>query len=121
MSEAPTFKLVPAPTFEADVGLSLPGGGQATVRLVFRHQGRAALKRWIDGAGDLTDAAFLSAVIAGWRGVHGPQDEAVPFTPEALEALLDAYPSAGSEVFEAYLNELTQGRRKNSNARPVTP
>lgn len=134
------FKLIPNPTFDAPVAITVPGAETpATLAVTWRHKGRKALAEWLRGAGPgagagagatvgadaaptdgataaqpgTSDAAWLGQVIAGWAG---PQDEAgapVAYTPGALGALLDAYPAAGGELLAVYLRALTESRAKN--------
>lgn len=117
MSAALQFRLVPAPTFEALVPVLVPGAtGPAMLRMVFRHKGRRDLEAWmaaaIQGAGG-SDAEWLAKVISGWSGVSDLAGADVPYTSEALAALLDAYPAAGRQIYETYLEALTGERRKN--------
>lgn len=117
MSAALQFRLVPAPTFEAQVSLSVPGAAvPAVLRMVFRHKGRRDLTTWMSAAiqgGGGTDAEWLNQVVVGWSGVADPAGADVPYTLEALAALLDAYPAAGRQIYESYLEALTGERRKN--------
>jgi hypothetical protein len=107
------FRIEPAPTFTATVQVHVPGAGNAPLQLVFKHQGRKALQAWVEGAKGQRDAEFLAQAIAGWDGVVGADDQAVPFSLQALGGLLDDYPAAGEQIFNAYLAELTQARQKN--------
>lgn len=131
------FRIDSTPTFTADVRVSVPGAdAPAVLTLTFRHKGAKALKAWIESAiepkgtllsrlinvifrrqaattGAERDAAFLGAVIDGWRDVETHAGAPVPYGPEALAQLLDAYPAAGGEIFNAYLAALTRGREKN--------
>lgn len=109
------FKIVPNPTFTAEVRISVPGSSEgAPLTLTFRHRGRQELKAWIDRAKDAAnDAAYLGEIIESWRGVEDAEGRPLPYSAEALARLLDAYPPAGAEVFDAYLEALTKGREKN--------
>lgn len=107
------FRLTPNPTFTADVKVTVPGAdAQAVLTLTFRHKGRKALKAWIEGAAERPDAEFLDEVIESWRGVETATG-AVAYSRETLAELLDAYPAAGGEIFDAYLRALTRAREKN--------
>ena len=44
---------------------------------------------------------------AGWKGFDSDYSE------EALAVLLDNYPAAGGELFEAFRRELMEARAKN--------
>lgn len=109
------LKISPAPTFEFDAQISVPGSDQpGTIRLTARHKGRAALAAWIESAGGRKDAEFLGSVLAGWSGVLDEHGAEVPYSERALGDMLDAYPACGRELFEQYLAALTESRRKNS-------
>ena len=108
------LKINPAPAFEFDAQLTVPGAAQpATVRVTARHKGREALAAWIEGAAGSRDPEFLGSVVSGWSGVFDADGAEVPFSSEALARVLDAYPAAGRELFEQYLAALTESRRKN--------
>ena len=108
------FKIDPSPTFTANVKLTVPGQDvPALVAFEFRHQGRAALKAWLDRAAGETDAALLGDVIAGWQDVADAKGAPLAYGAKPLAALLDAYPAAGAEIFHGYLAALTESRAKN--------
>lgn len=108
------FKIAPNPTFTADVKVSVPGqDAPAVLTLTFRHMGRKALKAWIEGAAARQDAEFLDEAIESWRGFENAAGDPLAYSREALAELLDAYPAAGGEIFDAYLRALTRAREKN--------
>ena len=101
------LKLAPEPTFVAAVVVPVPGGTDELINVTFRHQGKAALKQWIEAASTRDDLDSLSEVIAGWTGVEGE------FSRDALAAVLDAYPRAAVAMLEAYVGELGRAAAKN--------
>jgi hypothetical protein len=118
----------PNPVFIAAIAISLPGlvavGGapapQAEITFTFRHQGRKALDAWIAAPADaakagtpLSDVAFLGQVITDWQGVLDEDGSQVVYTPEALDQFLDAYPTAAREIYNGYIDALTESRAKN--------
>lgn len=107
------FKLEPAPTFDATVQITVPGGSPAPLRLQFKHMGKKAVQAWVADAKEREDAEFLMRAVVGWDGVQDAAGSAVPFTEQAFAQLLDAYAASGREIFDAYLRELAQGRAKN--------
>ena len=109
------FRIAPAPTFDAEVLLTVPGAPErAALALTFRHRGRKALRDWIDRAKSAaSDAAYLGEVIEGWKGVEDADGRPLPYSAEALAQLLDAYPASGAELFDQYLDALTRAREKN--------
>ena len=114
------FKLIPNPMFDAPAAITVPGAQDlATLAVTWRHKGRKALADWLRiGRGataedGITDAAWLGEVIAGWAGPLDEAGAAVAYSPAALGALLDAYPTAGGELLAVYLRALTESRAKN--------
>lgn len=105
------FLLQPKPTFEAEVSIATPGGAEGKIKFMFKHKGRKALKEFFetlsDGEVSRPDHEALLDLVGGWKGV----DE--PFSPEALETLLDNYPAAAQAIFQAYHKLLLEGRAKN--------
>jgi hypothetical protein len=101
------LKLAPEPTFVAAVTVPVPGGSDELINVTFRHQGKAALKVWIDAAASRDDLDSLSEVIVGWSGVEAE------FSRDALAAVLDAYPRAAVSMLESYVGELGKAAAKN--------
>lgn len=105
------FTLNPNPTFKTDVTIPTTDG-DGVIEIEFRHKGRKALKAYFDSLGEGDDARkdtdALSELIAGWGKIDAE------YTPEALETLLDNYPTAAKAIFEAYNKGLFEGRQKNS-------
>lgn len=104
------FVLQPKPTFKSEVIINTPQG-EGKVKFEFKHMGRKSLKAFFEslGEGDTArqDSEALLDLVAGWEGV----DE--KFSPEALDTLLDNYPSAAKAIFEAYNRGLFEGKQKN--------
>ena len=107
------FQLEPNPTFTAPVSIPLPGGETATVDFTFAHMGRKALQRFLDRVKDLPDAEAVGDVVDGWSGVAGADGEPLPYTEEALAAMLDNYHGASLAILQTYIRELTGQRVKN--------
>ena len=103
------FKIQPNPTFTAKVGISVPGTAKpAEIEVEFKFLKRSAVKEfWDTLTGDRKDAEALAEVIVGWKGVDQP------YSPAALETLLDNYPAAARDLFNAFSNELMASRQKN--------
>lgn len=115
------LRIVPNPTFWAPVRITVPGEAQpAQIELQFRHLGKQALRAWVESGrapapdGSLpTDAQWLGEVVAGWSGPVDEAGQPAPFTPAAFSAVLDAYATAGREIYDAYLAALSESRAKN--------
>lgn len=107
------FKIVPKATFGVDVSISVPGAAPAVVRVEFKHLPKSALPGYFSGLQGKTDAEALAEIVVGWEGVD------VPYSPQALATLVDNYPAAAAELFEAFRSELMEARRKNSLPSPT--
>lgn len=112
---AAMFKIVPNPTFTFPVKLSRPDSdAPATVTVTFRHKGARALQEWLKAAGTSgDDAAYLDQVIDSWSGVEKDDGAPLPYSVDALRTLLDAFPSSGRELVQAYHSRLSDARAKN--------
>lgn len=115
------LRIVPNPTFWAPVRITVPGQAQpAQIELQFRHLGKQALRGWVESGrtpnpdGSLpTDVQWLGQVVADWRGPVDEGGRAETFAPAAFAAVLDAYATAGPEIYSAYLAALSESRAKN--------
>lgn len=110
------FKLVPDPTFPVRVRITVPGQADLSdLVLTCKYKPRDALRAWIESAKNsiASDAQFIGEVVDGWgENVQGPDGQPLPFTQDALAALLNNYPAAGSEIVDAYVKELSESRAK---------
>jgi hypothetical protein len=108
------FKLTPAPTFKAKVKITAPGGEVAEIEFTFKHKGRKAFDAWARGAAKSeSDVAWLDEVIEAWDGPQDSAGEVVPYSRQALDTLLDAYPAASGEITAGYALSLHESRRGN--------
>lgn len=107
-----SFKLTPSPTFKFAVQIREPGGDTfRTLPLVGKHKSRKDLKAWIESAPGRADDEFLADALVGWEVVDDA-GQPVPFSREALATLIDTWPTAGDDIYQAYLRELTEARKK---------
>lgn len=103
-----TFKLQPNPTFRVAVPISVPGETKSPeIVIEYRFLGKKAVADYFRSIGGKSDAEALAGLIAGWEGVDAE------YSPEALAQLLDNYPAAATDLFEAYRRELLEAKRKN--------
>lgn len=108
------FQLDPSPTFDVQVPISVPGKAQPLdLSVSFRHKRKTAIAAWINTARGRTDVEILGEVIESWSGVHNAKGEDVPYSVAALTTLLENYPAAKDDLFQVYLRELTEAKRKN--------
>ena len=107
------FKLQPNPTFKADVTFAVPGGDEGKIKLIFKHKGRKALAEFVksltEEGSTRTDLDGLLEIIVGWDGVQEP------FSKEALETLLDNYPSAAKAIYDVYFPAVSEGTAARKN------
>jgi hypothetical protein len=102
------FKLQPNPTFKTKVAISVAGEKrQPEIEVEFKYLSKERVKEYFDGLQGKTDAEALGEIIVGWSGV----DE--PYSITALELLIDNYPAAAADLFEAFRRELLEAKRKN--------
>lgn len=102
------FKINPNPTFTAKVELSVPGSTRpAAIEVEFKHLPRKAIKAFFENLEGKSDADALSEIMIGWSGIDAT------YAKDTLEQLLDNYPAASMELFEAFRRELLEAKRKN--------
>ncbi len=118
----PTFRLNPAPTFAADVMLTVPGAVDAfRLPVTFKHYSQSAFDALVaktresESAGKPMPAAdWLCHLVVDWGPVVVDEDDKpVPFSREALAKLLDNYPGAFAQINAAYGRALIEARAKN--------
>lgn len=108
------FCIDPAPTFDCEVEVSMPGGVTALLPLTFRHR---TIRQVQDlqarmAADGLTDAQILGELIEAWQ-VKRADGSDVPYGSDALAELLDNFPAAGPEIYRGYVDALRKGRLGN--------
>ena len=126
------IKLDPAPQFEKEVSIAIPGAEEpALVKVIFRTQplkrvhayavvSRAVRTSWLAQKFEFIKLCWrlrtwanvidmLDEMTAGWSA----DDFDVPYSKDALRKLLVEYPGSGSSLFYAYLEGLKEARIKN--------
>lgn len=104
------FKIIPDPTFTADVPLTVPGQKeQVIVGMTFNYKDKAALidfeKRCIDK--DSSVESLIAEIVSGWSGID------TECNAESIKALCANYIMAPSEIITAYNKELVRSKAKN--------
>lgn len=108
------IRLVPDPTFEHMVRLTVPGHPEPVkVPMIFRHMTVVRADAWIKASLQRPSAEAVAEIVAGWSGVMGPDGDYVDFSPEALARLLGNYSPAAREIIQAWMQGLTESRVKN--------
>lgn len=109
------FQLSPAPTFSCQVPLSVAGIPEPmALQVTFRHKNKTQLQAWVESALAKPDVAVLHEVIKDWSGMQGADGQEVPYSQGALSDLLNNYPISHAELYQAYVRELGESKRKNS-------
>jgi len=108
------IKLNPAPTFEADIRLTVPGAAEPVeVKMTLRHMALDKIDAWYAKNKDRKPVDALDEIIAGWSGVIGDDGQEVPYSREALATLTNNYAAATSEIILGWQRALTESRVKN--------
>jgi hypothetical protein len=81
-------------------------GDDGLVELEFKGLGKKAFQAIIDsigkGEGKRTEAEALAELIIGWNHEHKESLVKVPYSIEALDAMLDEFWTAGFDIVTAY-------------------
>lgn len=103
------FKKKTAPMFKAIAAI----GDDGVIEFEFRTVGRKAFSALMKsvGAGEKTEAQALDELIAGWNHEHADSLVTVPYSPDALDALLDEFWSAGGDVVSAYVKGRAEAKK----------
>lgn len=121
-----TVKLAQPAGISAQVRLTVPGSKEpATVELKFRHTTRRQFRALMDGIKSRTDdtvdpvtrdADEIGNFLLGWSVPDLPYaglTAGAPYSRDALESVLDAYPASAQEIFAAFGRELFEARAGN--------
>lgn len=102
------LKLEQAPTFWFPVKISLPGRAEPVeIECEGNWFSRTALVEFTTTAATRTDLETCGAVLVGWKHVDAP------YSRDALARLLEMSPRAGLDIYEAWLGQYFEARRKN--------
>ncbi len=109
------FKLQPNPTFEAQIAIPVPGGGEDKIKFKFKRLGRKALRGLFEELNSKTDGEvsevdeteILLKVVEGWSGVDAE------FNAENLATLCDNYPGAIGAILGSYSSKMVGVQEKN--------
>lgn len=108
------MRLIPNPTFSADVKFTAPGGGFDLLRITFKHKSPEALAAWlVQKETNAIDA--VADIVDGWEEgtVVDAAGNAVLFSRESLTLFLNAHGPRLQDLIFQYLRELTESRIKN--------
>jgi hypothetical protein len=108
------IKLTPNPTFPVDIELPVPGEAEpGKLTLHVRWMSRTDRQAWFEAAKQKEDADALHEVLAGWEGPVDESGAPVPYTLDALKALLNNYEKVTDRVVKAIAQGYREGRVKN--------
>ena len=94
------------PTFPATVTIPVAGGDPVDIGFVFKHRTKTQVGEFTTSRKEKTDVESVLEMVEGW-------DFAEPFTPEAVEIMLENYYGAAEAIYRTYLRELVQAKTKN--------
>ena len=102
------LKLQPNPTFKTKVSISVAGEARnQDIEVEFKYLSKSKIKSCFEEIAGKTDSDALFDIVVGWSGVE------VAYSKDALAELIDNYPSAAADMFEAFRRELLEAKRKN--------
>jgi hypothetical protein len=113
------LKIAPIAAFVAPVKLNVPneagGFDEVKFKAKFKGLGRQAYKDLMAhaNAGEDGDRLVVGEVMIGWEGVGNEAGEPLPFTPDNLATLLDAYPGAVNQISGTFVRTLLGAKSGN--------
>ena len=102
----PKFNLTAAPTFKADVLITVPGGKSASVEFTFKHRTREQFREFVEGLPERDDVDVIKDIASGWELEE-------PFDAENIEKMAENYLGSTRAIIETYMRELSGARTKN--------
>lgn len=106
------FKKTQKPTFTTAVTVNIPndvgGYDKSTFTARFKRMPESLRKEW----GALADRELACTAMVGWDMTDDETSEVVPFTPEALEVVLDIAPTPHA-IAMAFWETVNGARAKN--------
>jgi hypothetical protein len=106
------FKLTQKPTFTAVVKVETPNEKGGFDRSDFKAKFKRVTTDELDELRIKPQREVLREVLAGWDGLVDDADQAVDFTSEHVEALLNI-PPALAALAEVFWSNIVKAREKN--------
>lgn len=111
---ATKLKLIPDPTFKAQVPVPVPGGGTVNVEFTFKHRDRDEMRRFTAKCNpespeydpNMTNEQMVMECASGW-------ELADAFTEQNVKTFCSSYLVGPAAVFETYVAEMSGARLKN--------
>lgn len=108
------IKLIPDPTFEHMVRLTVPGQPEPVeVPMTFRHMTVKQVAAWFGEQACRPVADAIGDIVVDWRGVMGEDGKLLEFSKHLLATMLENYPASTLEIVRAWQLGLTESRVKN--------
>lgn len=108
------IKLIPDPTFKAQVPFTVAGTDvPAVIEIEFAYKSPPVLAAWWEACKEQPIATGMADVIKGWTGVVDESGADVPYSPEGLSRFIGSSSTRGGELLRAYFKNLTESRLKN--------
>lgn len=101
------LRLNPLPTFSAKVSIPDPSGPAQTLVVEFKHKTLAELDEYGKRTAGQPVAQTIPELVSGWSECD------TPYSPDALQSLLNNYAGAGEAIARAYSSAIWQGRQGN--------
>lgn len=102
----PKFNLTAAPTFKADVSITVPGGKSVNVEFTFKHRAKEQFREFVEGLEGREDVDVIGDIASGWELEE-------PFNAENIEKMAENYLGSARAIIETYMRELSGARAKN--------
>jgi hypothetical protein len=109
------FKLQPAPTFKAKVGIHRPGETPAEIEFTFKYRDQEERKEFFSGASELSDIDFMMEIVCGWELEDAfTKDNLTLLANNWMGTPLNGQPrSLGIAIAHRYVEELSGARLGN--------
>ena len=108
------LRIVPAPTFSAEVGISVPGQIEPErLRVTFKYMPAARFTAFLESTAGRADVDIVADVVSDIAGLQDEEGQPLPYSRGALEKLCAHYQPAALELYAAWLREHQQAKGKN--------
>lgn len=106
------FCLDPSPSWPAQVTVTTNGGPKATLDVCYRHRGRSEMAAFVLGIKDRPLVDVLLDAVQDWQAANAA-GEAVPWSREAAQSLIEHHAEIPGEILEAYVRLWPEYRAGN--------
>ena len=102
------FQIKHDPTFKTKVQISIAGSGESPeIEVEYRYLTRSESDEFHKNIKGKKDVDSLGEIIVNWSGPD------LPYSAEALGTLLDLFPAAAGDLYQAFRRELLESKTKN--------